>query len=173
MARRDTEEESRPAVMEPPMVQERSVEEPVAERRVVGRPVGGPAVAQTDMVATDAYGERRAGAWRAVQAVYLVFAVIEGLIAIRFILKALGANPTAGFSSFMYNVTDPLLAPFAGMFGTPAASNGGVLEIHAIVGFVVYALLAWLVTKLVRLLLGETRTGIVTSARRVDYDPPR
>ena len=37
----------------------------------------------------------------------------------------------------------------------------------------VYALLAWLVTKLVRLLLGETRTGIGTSTRTVDSDPPR
>jgi hypothetical protein len=37
----------------------------------------------------------------------------------------------------------------------------------------VYALLAWLVTKLVRLLLGETRPGVVTNVRTVDSDPRR
>ena len=46
------------------------------------------------------------------QLVYLVFGLIEGLIAIRFVLKALGANPTAGFAEFIYGITGPLVAPF-------------------------------------------------------------
>jgi hypothetical protein len=144
-------------------------------RTVVGpRSVERPATAieQTDMVVTDPYAERRFGVARALQAVYLVFGVLEGLLVIRLLLKALGANPNAGFSSFIYNVTSPFLAPFAGMFGTPTARNGSVLEVHTIIAFIVYALLAWLVAKLIWLAFGETRTGVIASARDVDIDRP-
>jgi len=56
-----------------------------------------------------------------VRAIYLIFGLIEGLILIRFVLKALGANASAGFAQFIYGVTAPLVAPFYGLFGNPAA----------------------------------------------------
>src|SRR3982074_3520651 len=43
---------------------------------------------------------------------YVVFAVIDGLIAIRFLLKLLAANPQAGFAQLIYGVTAPLMSPF-------------------------------------------------------------
>ena len=124
-------------------------------------------VERTDMVATDPYAPRRDAADRVVQGIYLVFGVLEGLLAIRFILKLLGASEAAGFTSFIYNVTAPLLAPFAGMFGTPQ-SDGSVLEIHTIVAIVVYALVAWLLAKLAWLVIGETRSAVQTTTRSVD-----
>ncbi|MBI2759848.1 MAG: YggT family protein [Chloroflexi bacterium] len=146
-------------------------EEAETRRTVVDPPVtAGTSVDQTEVVTHDPYAERRMGADRIVQAVYLLFGIFEGLLAIRFVLKALGANPDAGFSSFVYGITGPFLAPFAGMFGTPAASNGAVLEIHTLIAFVVYALLAWLVGKLLWLALGEDRTAAVTHSRSVDID---
>ena len=77
----------------------------------------------------------------------MIFGLIEGLILIRFILKALGANPSAGFAQFIYGITAPLVAPFYGLFGNPSA-QGSVLELHSIVALIVYALLAWLILKL-------------------------
>lgn len=145
---------------------ERVVETPV----VPPAPVVEQSVQHVDTVATDPYTERRLGAERAAQAVYLVFGVLEGLLAIRFVLKALAANPDAGFSSFIYGITSPFLAPFAGMFGTPAANNGSVFEIHTLIAIVVYALLAWLVAKLIWLALGDHRTGTYVSSRSVDVD---
>ena len=132
-----------------------------------------PAVAaeHVEAVATDPYAQRRGSASKARQAIYLLFGIIEGLIAIRFILRLLGANPGAGFAAFIYGLTAPLLAPFVGLFGTPQY-NGSVLELHSVVAIIVYALLAWVLAKLAWLLLGETRSGVRTSASRVDTDGP-
>ena len=99
---------------------------------------GAGAVDRTESVAYDPYANKRVAAYRVVQLVYLVFGLIEGLIAIRFVLKALGANPSAGFAQLIYGITAPLVAPFYGLFGNPTA-QGSVLEVHSIVALIVYA----------------------------------
>ena len=127
-------------------------------------------VAAVDRSATtvsDPYASRRQTASRVVQAIYLVFGVIEALILIRFVLKALEANPTAGFAQFIYAVTAPLVAPFAGLFGNPQAS-GSTLEVHSVVALIVYALVAWLLARLARLLLDDTRSAVRTSSTLVE-----
>src|SRR3977135_640483 len=115
------------------------------EYRTVERPVG--EFDRVESVAYDPFANRRLAAQRTVQLVYWVFGLIEGLILIRFILKALGANPSAGFAEFIYGITAPLVAPFYGLFGNPSA-QGSVLELHSIVALIVYALLAWLLVRL-------------------------
>lgn len=124
------------------------------------------AVDRTATTAYDPYASRRDASYRLMQAVYLVFGVIEALIAIRLVLRLLGANPNAGFSQFIYGVTAPLVAPFAGLFGNPQA-GGSVFELHSIVALVVYALVAWLVGKLVWLLVGESRSAVKTASTSV------
>ncbi len=101
------------------------------------------------------------------QAIYLIFGIIEALLVIRLVLRVLGANPAAGFAQFVYGVTAPFLAPFVGLFGSPQA-GGSVLEIHTIVALVVYALVAWLLARLAWLLLGETRSAMATTASSVE-----
>jgi hypothetical protein len=129
----------------------------------------GVAAEHLEAVATDPYEPRRAIAYKVQQAIYLLFGILEGLIAIRFILRLLGANPEAGFAAFIYGVTAPFLAAFVGLFGTPQY-NGSVLELHSIVAIIFYALLAWALAKLAWLLLGDTRSGVRTHASRVDSD---
>jgi hypothetical protein len=135
------------------------------EYRTVERPVSG--VDRVESVAYDPFANRRLAAQRTVQLVYWVFGLIEGLILIRFILKALGANPSAGFAQFIYGITAPLVAPFYGLFGNPSA-QGSVLEVHSIVALVVYGLLAWLIAKLVWILVGETRSAVKTRATQIE-----
>jgi hypothetical protein len=53
------------------------------------------------------------------------------------------------------------------LFGNPQ-SGGSVLELHSIVALVVYALVAWLLAKLVWLLVGETRSAVSTSSTSVE-----
>lgn len=138
-------------------------EELTTTRRTTAAPFDEVAeVEQTDMVATDPYSARRDAAYRVNQAIYLVFGVIESLIAIRFVLRLLGANESAGFTSFIYGVTRPLVAPFSGIFGTPA-TGGNVLEPESIVALIVYPLVAWLLTAIVRLVLNDRRTGVRAS----------
>lgn len=124
-------------------------------------------VDRTTATAYDPYAPRRQASYRMVQAIYVVFGIIEALIAIRLVLRALGANPTAGFAEFVYGLTAPLLAPFIGLFGSPQ-SGGSVLEIHSIVALVVYALLAWLLARLAWLLFGETRSAVTTATSSIE-----
>ncbi len=90
-------------------------------------------------------------AWRATQVVYLVFGVIEAIILIRFILKLLAANPDAAFTSFMYQISGPFVAPFLDVFPAPA-SRGSVLEISSLLAIVVYMLIAALIVRIIWLL---------------------
>jgi uncharacterized protein YggT (Ycf19 family) len=121
------------------------------------------AVDRTATTAYDPYAGRRSATDRLIQAVYLVFGVIDALIAIRLVLRLLGANPNAGFAQFIYGITAPLVAPFAGLFGNPQA-GGSVLELHSIVALAVYALVVWLLGKLIWLLIGESRSAVRTAS---------
>jgi YggT family protein len=135
------------------------------EVRSVARPAAD--VDRVESVAYDPFASKRMVAYRTTQLIYWVFGLIEGLIAIRFVLKALGANPSAGFAEFIYGITAPLVAPFAGLFGNPAA-QGSVLEVHSIVALIVYALLAWLLGKLAWIVVGDTRSAVTTRSTSVD-----
>lgn len=119
---------------------------------------------QVEAIAADPYAERRLRMYKLEQALYLLFGLIEALIAIRFTLRLFGASPASPFVSAVYRVTAPLVAPFVGAFGTVQA-GGSVLEPQAIVAFIVYALLGWLLVRLAWLLFGEVRTASATSAR--------
>ena len=147
--------------------------EPVVERApaaVVAEPPAA-AVDQVHATAYDPYAGRRRTSYKLVQAIWLLFGIVEGLLAIRFVLKLLGANPAAGFANFIYSASGPFLAPFSNLFGNPA-SGGSVLELNTIVAIVVYMLVAWLIAKVVWLLAGESRsaTRTVTSATRARVD---
>jgi hypothetical protein len=120
-----------------------------------------------ETLAYDPYAGRRQVAYRLTQLIYWVFALVDGLIVIRLILKALGANPSAEFSQFIYGVTAPLVAPFAGLFTNPTYQNG-VLELGSIVALIVYALIAWLLAKLVWIVVGENRSAMRTHSTQTD-----
>jgi hypothetical protein len=122
-----------------------------------------PSVAadRTQTTTSDPYGGRRAMSIKLVRAIYLIFGLIEALLLIRFVLKALGANAEAGFAQFIYGVTGPLVAPFLGLFGTPQAASGATLELHTLMALVIYALVAWLLARGAWLVFGEGRSASV------------
>lgn len=124
-------------------------------------------VDQQEAVAYDPYASKRLAAYRVTQTIYWVFGLIDALILIRFILKALGANPTAGFAEFIYGVTAVFVAPFVGLFGNPQA-QGNVLEVTSLVALIVYALLAYLLGKLAWIITGDTRSAIHTRTNSID-----
>ncbi len=122
---------------------------------------------QTETVTSDPYAVRREGTLRIQKGIYLLFGILEGLLAIRFVLPLLGANPDAGFAQFIYSITKPFLAPFAGLFGA-ARFGGSVFEVNPLVAILVYALIAWVLVKAVGLVLGDTRRGVRTTSRHID-----
>jgi YGGT family len=137
----------------------------VTEVKDTARPSS--AVDRTESVAYDPFEKRRLVAHRLTQLIYWLFGLVEGLIAIRVVLKALGANPSAGFAEFIYGTSGILVAPFVGLFGNPQ-SQGTVLELNSIVALVVYALIAWLLARLVWIAVGETRSAVTTRSTSFD-----
>lgn len=120
-------------------------EEPGPDRTVrdesyVREPVA-PSSANTEVVS------RWSPARRAFDLVYLVFAVIIGLILLRVLLKLLAANTAVPFTAFVYGVTDWLLAPFHGLLPM-IASGRSVFEMSALIGILVYALLGYVLSRL-------------------------
>jgi hypothetical protein len=139
-------------------------ESAVAASAVTPTPVGD--ASRTTVTSHDPYAGRRAGSGRLVQAVYLVFGLIEALLLIRFVLRALGANAEAGFAWLIYGVTTPLVAPFVGLFGTPQITIGAVLELHTFIALLVYAALGVLLARATWLIVGEGRSASVASVKR-------
>ncbi len=92
--------------------------------------------------------------------IYFLFGVIEILFIFRLVFKLTGANPTSGFVSFIYSLTQLFIAPFSGIFPqatTPGLATTAVLEPATLVAIVVYAVLAWGITQIVVILSGRKK----------------
>lgn len=79
------------------------------------------------------------------------FGLIEALVIIRFILKAVAASGAAPFASLIYGITGPLVAPFVGVLPAPAL-GASVFELPALLAIAIYVLVAFLITRLIRIL---------------------
>jgi uncharacterized protein YggT (Ycf19 family) len=122
------------------------------------------AVKQFETTTHDPFQGRRQTTYKLVQGIYLLFGFIDTLIAMRVVLRLLGANPSASFAQWVYGMTDWLTAPFVGLFNTTRVASG-VLELNALVALVVYALLGWQLGKMTWLVMGETRTALMANRR--------
>jgi hypothetical protein len=87
----------------------------------------------------------------AARVVWLIAGVIMGLLAIRFILSLLGANRNNAFADLIYTLSYPFAAPFFGLFGYDVSYGRARFEGETLVAIAVFALLAWLVARIVTL----------------------
>ncbi len=85
--------------------------------------------------------------YRGTQIVWYIVGILEALLAFRFVLKLLGANSGAGFTSFIYNVTYPFAEPFLNVFSITRV-QGSVFEWTTLLAMVVYWLIGLAIIKL-------------------------
>lgn len=85
--------------------------------------------------------------YRGTQIVWYVLGLIEALLAFRFVLKLLAANPGAGFSSFIYNISYPFATPFLNVFHVTKI-EGSIFEWTTLLAMFVYWLIALGIIKL-------------------------
>ena len=78
---------------------------------------------------------------------WYLFGLLETLLAFRFVLKLLGANPTAGFTYFIYGVTYVFAAPFLSVFRITKVS-GSIFEWTTLLAMLVYWIIAFGIIKL-------------------------
>ena len=85
--------------------------------------------------------------YRGTQVVWYILGVLEVILAFRFVLKLLAANPSAGFSRFIYTVSYIFAAPFLNVFDASKV-EGSVFEWTTLLAMFVYLLIAWGIVKL-------------------------
>lgn len=69
-----------------------------------------------------------------------ILGLIELLLVIAFVLKALHAGVNAPFVKGLYAVTDSFAAPFKGMFTDKSLSSGGYWDMATFSGIIIYAI---------------------------------
>lgn len=90
--------------------------------------------------------------------IYFLFGALEVLLTFRVILKLTGASTSSGFVGLLYGLTGIFILPFEGIFRRGYAQGvetRSILEPSALVAIIVYAVLAWGIVKLLRILSGE------------------
>jgi len=85
--------------------------------------------------------------YRGTQVVWYILSLIEVLLAFRFVLKFLGANSSAGFTSFIYGITYVFAAPFISVFRVSQV-EGSIFEWTTLLAMLVYWIIALGIIKL-------------------------
>jgi len=80
--------------------------------------------------------------YRGTQIVWYILGVVEVLLAFRFVLKLLAANPYAGFTNFLYGITYVFANPFLSVFQNGSVLTGNVFEWSTLLAMVVYWIIA-------------------------------
>ena len=82
------------------------------------------------------------------QLVNVLVGIIEAAFAVRIILELIGASPSAPFIAWVYGVTGSMLGPFVGAFPNLSLGGGYVVDVVALLGMVVYAVVGWIIIQL-------------------------
>ncbi len=104
--------------------------------------------------------EQRIFTFKASQMIWLLFGILEVLIALRIGLKLIGANPDSPIVAMIYGFTSLFLFPFTGLIGSPTV-GGMVLEVSSMFAILIYALIGWAVERTIWLLFYRPRGGPV------------
>jgi hypothetical protein len=100
---------------------------------------------------------RRFLSFKATQITLLSFSILEILIALRIILKLIGANPDNPIVALIYGFTAMFLIPFVGLIKSPT-TGGMILETSSIFAIVIYALTAVAFEKLIWVISSRPRS---------------
>jgi YggT family protein len=89
---------------------------------------------------------------KAAQVVWFIVGVIATILLLRFVLALLGANIDNGFASFVYGISEPLVAPFRGLLQIGSFQAGvSRLEIETLLAAAIYTLIGWGIVKAILL----------------------
>jgi hypothetical protein len=117
-------------------------------------------VSEIRSVQTEPEREQRLFTFKITQLVWLLFGILEALIAIRIGLMLIGANPGSPIVALIYGFTNLFLFPFNGMIASPTAGSM-VLELSSMFAMLIYGLIAWVVERTVWLIFYRPRGPVV------------
>ena len=99
--------------------------------------------------------------FKASQLIWLMFGVLEVLIALRIGLLLVGANAGSPIVALIYGFTSLFLLPFVGLINSPAIGNS-VLEVSSMFAMLIYGLVAWVVDRAVWLIFYRPRGPVAS-----------
>lgn len=140
-------------------------QEPAVDRRQETITTQQPGYVATEQVTRDVAAERRLQVWQIQRILYTLLGILEMVLGLRFVLKLIGANPSSGFSVFIYGITGLFIAPFRTLVGTPSA-EGLVLEVTTLIAMGVYALLFWVLVRVIQIALDRPSARTITRSTR-------
>ena len=109
--------------------------------------------------------EYRESVYKVSQVIWLLFGALEALLGIRVILMLIGANPANWFTAFVYQLTQLFLWPFQNLIANPSFQNM-TLEVTSIIAMIVYALLGWIIVRMIWVVFYRSPTSQVTTYDR-------
>lgn len=114
--------------------------------------------ARTETIQHRTVDDNEAGGWRynypfnvLDRVVWFLAGLLFLLLAFRFVLALLGANPANWFAHFIYSTSYPFVAPFFGLFSYNYSYGVSHFEVYTLVAIVVYMVIAWILSSLVNL----------------------
>jgi hypothetical protein len=81
--------------------------------------------------------------------------VLETTLAVRFLLKLIGADPGNPFAGFLYALTDILLLPFLNIVPSPSIHPHQSFEFSTLIGITIYYLIFYALRRFFRLLVSN------------------
>jgi YggT family protein len=130
-----------------------------------------PGYAATEHVTRDVAAERRLWFLQIDRIMYTSLGILEILLGLRFLLKLIAANPDSGFAVFIYGITGLFVAPFHALIGTPTY-QGAIFEATTLIAMAVYALLFWVLVRVILVATSQTSARTITRSPR-EVNPRR
>src|SRR5450756_2285173 len=116
------------------MIEDQDINDVAVDRREETVVTQQPGYAATEQVVRDVAAERRLGLFQVNRIMWSILAFLEILLAFRFVLRLIAANPDSGFAVLIYGITGVFVAPFNGLIATPR-SGGSSLEVTTPVSY--------------------------------------
>lgn len=85
----------------------------------------------------------------AARTIWLIAGLLLLLLAFRFVLALLGANPANTFANFIYTASHPFVSPFFTLFGYNLQYGVSRFELFTLIAMAVYAAVAWVLTSVI------------------------
>ena len=89
------------------------------------------------------------------QVIYFLVGLVEIILLFRFVLRLFGASTESNFVQFIYDISQPLVTPFFGIFNSDITYGAGAFELETLIAMIVYMLVGYIIVALVNIVRGR------------------
>ena len=124
-----------------------------------------PGYVTTEQTVRDVAAERRMQTFQFKRILWGLWAFLEIMLGLRFLLKLLGASSVSGFGALVYGTTELFVMPFTGLFSF-WSSGDMILEVTTLVAMAIYTLVFWGFSRVAGMIMERTGASTITRTTR-------